>query len=364
MIIIKGLYVHIPFCKQICSYCDFCKRVPKNEEMIWQYLKALKSEYQANKEKYNTIYIGGGTPSSLSLEAFSYLLSIFKDQKPLEYTIEINPESYSKEKGILMKSFGVNRVSIGVQTFNEKHLKILNRQHKNDDVFKTIDSLNSLGINNISLDLMFALPGQSLADISHDLAIIKDLKITHVSYYSLILEEKTLFYHLYKKGLIKLIDHDMQAKMFEKIIKTLNSNGFKQYEVSNFALNKKDESIHNKLYWSLKPYQGLGAGSHGFDGRYRYFHKCNVGEYIKKQMPEKTYQTDQALYQDYLIFGLRLNKGISLSECLKRFNRNPLNDFPILYSFIEEKLLEINNGYLFATLKGMMLLNQIVEVFI
>ncbi len=361
---LRGLYVHIPFCKKICTYCDFCKRVAKDEQMIWDYLYALNKEYQLLTGFFDTIYIGGGTPSMLNLEQLKYLLTIFKNQKPTEYTIEINPESYTTEKGKLLKEYGVNRASIGIQTFNEAILEDINRIHKNKQTFFTIDDLNNIGITNISVDLIFSLPNQSLDDVIDDLNEIKKLKIKHISYYSLILEENTILYDQYKKGLYKPTSIDLESEMFEIIIKKLESFGFKQYEVSNFTKGENYESLHNKLYWTLMPYEAIGAGSHGFNGDIRYYHSRNITNYTKHPIICIETQSNYELYQDYLIFGLRMNKGIDLNDILKRFNRNPLEDFPKLKLFIKENLLEYKESNLKFTKKGLFLLNKIVEEFI
>lgn len=332
--------------------------------MIWDYLETLKSEFSTLTGPFDTIYIGGGTPSMLNNEQLSFLLSIFNEEKPIEYTIEVNPESYTPQKGKIFKKFAVNRISLGVQTFNSKLLADLKRVHTNEQVFKTIDHLNSIGLHNISVDLIFALPTQTLNDLINDLNIIKDLNIKHLSYYELILEEKTIMYHEYKKGNLKLLDQDLQAKMYNTIIDVLKENGFSQYEVSSYAKEPQYESLHNKIYWSLFPYEAIGAGSFGFDGKYRYEHTQNVTKYIKDFSVKKTYQDEEALYQDFLIFGLRKLEGISLAECYERFNKNPLNDFPELENFINLKLLVIEDNFLKPTRKGIFLLNRIVEVFL
>lgn len=360
----KALYVHIPFCEKICNYCDYCKRIPKDELMIWDYLKTLKEEYKKVKGPFTTIYIGGGTPSILNNEQLKYLLSIFKTEKPVEYTIEVNPESYTEEKGKIFKEYNLNRVSLGVQTFNSKHLKKLGRLHTNEQVYETINSLNSLGINNISIDLMFALPEQTIDELLNDLMIVKKLKIKHVSYYELFIEENTVFYHQYKKGILKLTDNDLQAEMYELIINHLKEFGFYQYEISNYAIAEKYQSTHNKIYWSLLPYEAIGVGSHGFNGKDRYYHFSNISEYIKNPEIIKEPQSKEKLYTDYLIFGLRMTKGISLNETKKLFNRNPLTDFKELTDFINSGFLELNNNYLKPTLKGIFLLNKILEVFV
>lgn len=360
----KALYVHIPFCSNICSYCNYCKRIPHDDLMIWDYLKTLKEEYKTLKGPFETIYIGGGTPSMLSKDQLIFLLSIFKDEKPIEYTIEINPESYSHDKGKIFKDFNINRISLGVQTFNEFHLKKLRRTHTNEDVYKAIESLNSLGINNISLDLIFGLPNQTLEELKNDLNILRKLNIKHISYYELYIEENTIFYHEFKKGNLNLPNNDLQALMYEKIIKSLKKFGFNQYEVSNYSKGKYYESLHNKIYWTLYPYEAIGVGSHGFDSKYRYYHKNNVSDYIKDFTPIKTLQTKDDLYTDFLIFGLRMNEGISLDRAFKLFNRNPLKDFKELKLFIDEGYLVVSNNYLKPTLKGTFVLNKIAEVFV
>jgi len=361
---LKALYVHIPFCDKICSYCDFCKRIPKNEKMIWDYLNVLKEQYKKLNGPFDTIYIGGGTPSSLNEKQLTFLLDIFSLEKPKEFTIEVNPESYTKSKGKIFKDFNINRISLGVQTFNEKHLKTLNRAHNNNDVFDTIESLISLGLNNISIDLMFALPEQSIKDILNDIKIVKGLNIKHISYYELFIEEKTYFHHLFKNNKLKPVDPDLQADMYKTIIESLKKLGFNQYEVSNYAKSETYESLHNKIYWTLYPYEAIGAGSHGFDGKYRYFHTRNITEYIKNPVITKNLQTKKDLYADFLIFGLRMNKGISLIKTKELFNKNPLDDYKELKHFIDLGLLVVEDNHLKTTLKGTFLLNKIAEVFV
>lgn len=361
----KGLYVHIPFCEHICFYCDFCKRVPKNKEMVVAYLNTLKVEYERVKDmKFDTIYIGGGTPSMLDLDVLTNLLELFKNQNPTEFTIEVNPESYTEEKGLLFKKFGVNRVSLGVQTFNEKILKKLNRHHVNDDVFNTVNHLYKIGIDNVSVDLIFALPNQTIKDIKCDLDMIGRLGIKHISYYSLILEEKTAFHVWYQQDKYMPQDIDVEADMYVFILDELKKMGYIQYEISNFAKSEKYQSKHNILYWTLSPYEAIGAGSHGFNEMDRYTHSTNITSYINDPSITKFSQTSENLYEDFLIFGLRMTKGINLDEVKKRFNRDPLNDFPTLLSYINEGYLDYSKPYLSLTRKGLLVMNQIVEVFL
>ena len=362
----KGLYVHIPFCAYICHYCDFVKRVPKNKDMIDTYLSALKKELLIYKDHYDTIdtiYIGGGTPSMLSVDQLTILFEALKDINPIEYTIEVNPESYTKEKGLLFKKYGINRVSLGVQTFNQDLLHYLNRGHKNDEVYEAINHLKAINIPYISLDLIFAIPGQTLKDIDIDLNHIKKLDVTHVSWYALILEEKTYFYHQYIHGKFNEMDEDIQALMYEKVVYGLKDQGFNQYEISNFAKHDH-ESKHNKIYWTIDPYIGVGLGAHGFIDGYRTYNERAMPKYLDHYLKEKTYQTDDMLLQDALIFGLRNTKGIEIESIEKRFNIDLFKKYPKLLEKKELGLIDIENGYLKLSKKGTLLGNQVFMVFI
>lgn len=356
-----GLYVHIPFCESICTYCDFCKRIKKDDQMIDDYIHVLKHEYKKLNKTYDTIYIGGGTPSMLSIDQLEALLSIFKDQHPKEYTIEVNPESYTHEKGLLFLKYNINRVSIGIQTFNESILKTLNRKHRNQDVFNTINDLINLGIQNINVDLIFSLPNQTLQDVKNDLAVLASLPITHVSYYSLILEDNTILYHHYKKGLFTPTDDDLEALMYNEIRTYLSNIGYTHYEVSNF--HKGYPSMHNMIYWTNHYYDAIGAGSHGFYID-RYYHTKNITTYIQEQTKKVIPQTPYMNYQDYLIFGLRLIEGVDLRVVKERYNRNPLNDFPKIRSLIRDGLLTLSETHLKVTDQGLLYLNQIEVIFI
>ena len=356
-----GLYVHIPFCEAICRYCDFCKRIKKDDQMIDDYIDVLKSEYEKLNQRFDTIYIGGGTPSMLSIKQLEKLLSIFKRENPIEYTIEVNPESFTYEKGQLFKAYNINRVSIGVQTFNESILKSLNRKHRNQAVFDTIHNLLDIGITNISLDLIFALPNQTLDDVKADLAILKTLPIRHVSYYSLILEENTQLYLDYLNGLYTPTDDDLEALMYIEIKTYLSNLGYTHYEVSNF--HKGAPSLHNMIYWKNNYYHAIGAGSHGFY-KDRYYYTRNVSDYIKNQTKKTIPQTNYMNYQDTLIFGLRMLEGIDLNKLENKFNRHPLNDFPKLHTLIESGLLILEDNHLKVSDKGLLFLNQIEVMFI
>jgi oxygen-independent coproporphyrinogen-3 oxidase len=362
----KGLYVHIPFCESICHYCDFVKRVPSNQENVDLYLDALIKEIELYKNHFDTIktiYIGGGTPSMLTVKQLKKVFEALKDIHPIEYSIEVNPESYSKEKGLLMKAYGINRVSLGVQTFNQELLHYLNRKHTNQQVYDVVNHLKLCGIERISVDLIFAIPGQTIEDLDNDLKHIQKLDITHVSSYSLILEEKTYFYHQYLKGNFEQMDQDLEATMYEKVIKDLENFGFKQYEISNFS-KYNHESLHNKIYWTLDDYIGVGLGAHGFVEGYRTYNERSMPLYFDHFQKEKTYQTKDMLIQDALIFGLRNTKGIKIDNIEKQFDINIFERYPKLKEKMDYGLLKIEKGYLKLTKKGTLLGNQVFMVFI
>ncbi len=362
----KGLYVHIPFCGYICHYCDFVKRVPKNEEMIDNYIDALAKEIDLYKDHFSTIetiYIGGGTPSLLSVKQMTKLFEALKNIHPVEYTIEVNPESYSIDKGLLFKKYGINRVSLGVQTFNQELLHYLNRGHENQQVYDVVNHLKSIDIPYISIDLIFSIPGQTMQDLKHDLEEIKKLDITHVSCYSLILEEKTYFYHQYLHGKFEQMDEDTEAMMYEEVIKYLEHHGFEQYEISNFA-RFGHESKHNTIYWSLDPYIGVGLGAHGFIDGYRTFNERALPKYIDHYQKEKTFQTKEMLLQDDMIFGLRKKVGVDIEKIEEKYQINLFETYPKIQEKMELGLLTLENGNLKLTKKGMLLGNQVFMVFI
>ncbi len=362
----KGLYVHIPFCEYICHYCDFVKRVPKNKEMVDTYLNRLRQEiksYEHHFSSIETIYIGGGTPSMLSVEQLTYLFESLKEISPVEYSIEVNPESYTKEKGLLFKKYKINRVSLGVQTFNQKLLHYLNRGHTNDQVFNVVSHLKEIGIKEISIDLIYAIPNQSIEDLAYDLRFIDQLDITHVSCYSLILEEKTYFYHQYLKGNFETVDEDIEATMYKMVIDELKKQGFEHYEISNFA---KDGhySYHNMIYWTLGEYIGCGLGAHGFVDNMRTYNERNLPKYLEKPLKNSENQDKDTLLQDELIFGLRKIKGINLKDIEDKYKISLLDVYPQLKEKIELGLVEIKEDYLRLTEYGLFLGNQVFMVFI
>ncbi len=366
MIQLKGLYIHIPFCESICHYCDFAKRVTNDNKVIDNYLDALINEiasYQKHFKTIETIYIGGGTPSMLSPLQLKLLFESIKEIRAKEFTIEVNPESYNRQKGELFKQFGVTRISLGVQTFNDNLLRYINRKHTQRQVFDVVDSLKKIGLKNISIDLIYAIPGQTSADLLKDLDYVKQLDIEHVSYYSLILEKKTYFYHQYKKGKFEPIEQDLEAEMFQLTIDNLVNQGFEHYEISNFAKNKK-YSLHNLIYWTLGEYIGVGLGAHGFIDGYRTLNQHTFKQYLSSPLKEKHHQNKDMLLQDELIFGLRKIKGVSLNDVEQKYKVNLFDKYPQLKEQIEYGLLKIERGRLMLTKKGIFLGNQVFIIFV
>ena len=363
----RGLYIHIPFCKSICNYCDFTKRVPKNKEMIDEYLKYLKEElfsYEKYFSSVDTIYIGGGTPTLLDLDELEYLLSMLKDFENIkEFSVEINPETLTLDKVKLLKKYGVNRCSIGVESFDEKILKILGRKHSNKDVYNAIKMLKDEGIFNINIDLIFSTPGSNLSSIENDLKEFYKLDIPHLSYYSLILEEKTVFYHEYMHNRLTLTDNELEAKMYEFIISDLEKNGFKQYEISNFS-KEGYESIHNLKYWENKEYIGVGLGASGYLDSVRYTNNIHLNDYYKKYRKSEEIIDKNAKFSEEMILGLRKMSGINIEYINKTYEKDILKEFKDIEKYINSGDLIIENGFLHLTKKGCLIANDIFVIFI
>ena len=371
-IMLTSLYIHIPFCNQICTYCDFHKEMALDSKKE-MYIDALIKEFLFHKDKYSgleTIYIGGGTPSSLSPVLLEKLLKTIKETIDLnqikEYAIETNPNDINQVFSELISSYKINRVSVGVQTFNDNHLQFLGRTHKKEDIYKAIKQLHHVGIRNISIDLIFSLVNQTIDELESDLTLVKELDIKHISYYSLILEENTKLYYLYDKNEINMNSEDLEGAMYEQVVKTLNLYGFNQYEISNFS-HPGYESLHNLTYWTNKTYLGIGSGAHSLYDNKRFNHIANVKEYIK-QINEGDfdfhYQYDYQSLNDECMLGLRLTKGISIPDIETKYSIKLLERFSALIKFIDLGILEIIDEYLRFTSKGILLGNEVFKVFL
>ncbi len=334
---IKSCYIHIPFCKNICSYCDFCKNF-YDEKIVSDYLNALACEIGNNYkgEELNTLYIGGGTPSSLSLNNLKKLFEILekiKLSKTYEFTFECNYDDITEELLILLKQNRVNRLSIGVQTFNKKYEKILNRKINKVEMINSIN-LSKKYFDNINIDLMYALFEESIEDLEDDLNTFIDLDVKHISTYALIVEEHT------KLGLsnIKEVDEDTQNDMYYKIVGKLKDNGYNHYELSNFSKNGY-ESKHNLTYWKNEEYYGFGAGASGFVNGIRYDNTKSIVNYIngKTRVYEEELSIEQKI-KDEVMLNLRMINGID-KECFK-------NKYNISFDEVFDYKILILNGYL------------------
>jgi oxygen-independent coproporphyrinogen-3 oxidase len=336
-----------------------------------KYIDALIKEIELYHDQFRhikTIFIGGGTPSSISYELQEMLLQKLSEvidmNQVIEYSIESNPNDITKELVLLWKQYGINRVSVGVQTFDDSQLEFLNRSHRTSHIHHAINIIKTNGISNISIDLIFSLINQTIEDVKYDLDEFLTLNIDHLSYYSLILEEKTKLMYLYDKNMVELNSEDLESEMYHLIIDTLAANGYKQYEISNFTRNNK-ESLHNKTYWTNKEYLGIGSGAHSLVQNERFFNIANVTKYTNKINNSEEYRTsyERDEFYEECIMGLRLLDGIDIEVIDSKYGINLLEQIPTLKEYIEEGYLEINNKRLRFTRKGLMIGNVIFGLF-
>lgn len=369
-----GLYIHIPFCSKKCYYCDFTSYVNQNNK-IDDYIKSVLIElFKHRDKKFNTIFIGGGTPSYLNEKQLDSLLKginkVIDIEDVLEFTIECNPGTLSYEKVSIMKSYGVNRLSIGVQSANEDTLKFIGRIHTFSDFDQSVNSAYKAGITNINADLIFGIPNEEFNDYKNTLDVISGYDLQHISCYNLILEENTRFYNLYLKGKFHEIEEDIQVSMYNYTKDYLEDLGFVQYEISNYAKPSK-ECIHNLVYWNFYDYIGVGVSAHSYYEGKRFYNTKNIddyitmctrGEHIYESVIENSVKDN---IEEYIMVGLRKIKGISLTDFNNRFKLDINKIFrDSIDKHIKNGLLEINNGNLALTHRGSLLMNIVLEDFI
>lgn len=354
-----AVYIHIPFCKTICSYCDFCKFF---YDSTWaqKYLKALAKEVKDRYagEEISTIYIGGGTPSSLSLKEMEYLLQItkfFHVTQNVEITFECNLNDINQEKLKLLKQYGVNRLSIGIESFQEDILSFLGRNHTFKEAKEKISLARTMGFTNINLDLIYAIPFQSLQDLKKDLQLILKLKPEHISTYSLMIEKHTLL----SVNKASSISEEMDYKMYETIEKYLCHHHYVHYEVSNFA-KKGYESRHNLKYWNNFEYYGFGLSASGYIEDVRYQNTKNFTKYLQGEY-EGTQEllTLQDKMENEVMLGLRKLKGINKEEFLKKYQVPIEEAFPIA-PLLKNKELKQKDGYIFIPKDKIYVMNEIL----
>lgn len=359
----RYLYVHIPFCNHICTYCDFCKVFYK-EDWVDQYLDALSFEINDKgiHGLFDTIYIGGGTPSCLSVQQLKKFFEIIKpfSQNVQELTIEVNPESMNEEKINLMISNHVNRMSIGVQTFHDHLLQDIGRHHTSKEAINLINVLKEKGIHDINVDLIYGLPHQTLQDIDEDIQKIQQLNISHVSIYSLILEEHTT---LKIQNYQPLTDEE-DAIWYGHINTVLKNNGFIHYEVSNYYRSKP--SLHNLAYWHYHDYQGIGLSAHSLINHYRIENTNSLTQYLNHRYAKeeiKLSKSDELF--EMLMMGLRLTEGVSIDNMNQIFEIDFMSEYKkTIKKYQQLNMLEIKEGYIKTTSLGMNYLNNILIDFL
>lgn len=358
---IESLYIHIPFCDSICSYCSFKKQIYNEEQSKKYILNLLDDLKRIPKCSLKTIYIGGGTPSSLADNDLEILLSNLKPllKEDYEFTIESNPENLTFNKAKIFNKYGVNRVSIGVQTFNEKFLKLLSRKHSLNDINEAVNNLLLNNINNINFDLIYGLPFQALNDFILDIKYLKNFPLTHVSLYSLTIDENTIFNNLkYEEA-----DEDLLRDMSDEATKILSEYGFNKYEVSNYS-KPNYESKHNLTYWFDNEYYGIGISASGYENNIRYKNITSLKKYNEGERKFEEEKVDDFNHEyEFIMLNLRTKYGIDLDRYKEIFNK----DFLKTYKNEIEKLSDfiiINNNKVTVKDNNYMILNTLILEFI
>ena len=366
-------YVHIPFCTQICYYCDFSKVFIKNQP-VDSYLEHLLQEFHSyDIQKLRTLYIGGGTPTALSAPQLEVLLDGLTKNLDLsvleELTIEANPGDLDPDKIAVLKNSAVNRVSLGVQTFDDKMLKKIGRSHLERDIYENIDCLKLAGFDNISIDLIYALPGQTMEQVKDNVAKAIALDIPHMSLYSLILENHTVFMNRMRRGKLPLPKEELEAEMFEYIIAELERAGFEHYEISNFS-KPGFESRHNLMYWENAEYYGIGAGASGYVNGVRYKNHGPIRHYLKAVEEGNARINEEHLslreqMEEEMFLGLRKKAGVSKARFEEKFGTS----FEELYGQVvrdlcHQGLLQVEGQQIRMTKKGLFLGDTVAERFI
>ncbi len=377
-----GIYIHIPFCAKKCSYCDFISFSDK-DNLIEDYVFTLKKEikdFDFFRVNVTTIYLGGGTPSYLDAKYITEILDLLKEKlvnnkvawKDLEIAIEVNPGTVNKEKLEAYKNAGVNRLSIGLQSTSNRLLKQIGRIHTYGDFLDTYNLAKEVGFNNINVDLMIALPNQTIQDIKESLEKIVYLNPNHISVYSLIVEEGTLISKWLDEGKIELPSDEEERRMYWYVKNFLELSGYNHYEISNFS-KKGKESKHNLNCWNQEEYIGFGLAAHSYINGVRFCNTSNLEEYIKniennnldknREIEEK--QTKEDKEKEFMMLGFRKIEGVNISKFKEKYQENPLYLFrKELDKLVNEGLIEVDLNNIKLTNKGLDLANLVFEEFI
>ena len=345
------VYIHVPFCKSRCLYCDFFSTTALDKRE--QYVQAVIREAQERvKGNVSTIYFGGGTPSMLSVEQLTQILNAIGAQAQ-EITLEANPGDLTKEKLRALRAAGFNRLSIGIQSFRDKELQLIGRRHSADEARAAVKMAQAAGFDNISIDLMYALPGQTTTDWQYNIDEALKLNVQHISCYCLTYEPHTALTRLIENGTLSPADEDTENEMYDLLCNRLKDSGFKHYEVSNFARHRY-YSRHNSGYWNNTPYIGLGAGAHSYDGQKRRWNISDLDRYIACCAFEEETLTAEQIEMERIMLGLRTCTGIEYDDVLLR-KAQP---------FLDKGQLSIKNNRLVATQSGLHILNRIIEALV
>ena len=376
----RGIYIHIPFCHQICNYCDFNKVFFKNQP-VDEYIEAVGKEIEMTVKEspesfanVETIFLGGGTPTALSAEQITRLLSLIAKHISLsnvkEFTSEANPDELTREKLRALLNGGVNRLSMGVQSFDQELLKKIGRTHSNEHVYETIALAKEVGFTNISIDLMYGLPGQTMEQWEDTLNKAMALNLPHYSAYSLIVEPKTIFYIQYAKGKLVLPSEDLEAEMYDVLMTTMEKHGKSQYEISNFAVTGY-ESIHNKIYWDNDEYAGFGAGAHGYLQGIRYSNHGPIKKYIEtvqsgtRPLVHSHAVTTEERLEEQMFLGLRKVEGVPHRVFENKFNQSVHELYAKqIDKLINEGLLQHDKNGVRLTRKGRFVGNEVFQQFL
>jgi len=366
-----GLYIHIPFCKQACYYCDF--HFSTNQSQKTELVNYIAQELEIQKdylqgEPLETIYLGGGTPSLLSaidLEILFNAIHKYYSVKDLpEITLEANPDDLTPERLQELAAMGVNRLSIGIQSFDEQILRFLNRAHTAQDALQCVANARAAGISNISIDLIYSIPGQSDVLLKNNLAKAIALKPEHISAYSLTVEEKTVFGRWASHGKLTAMEEGLSAVQFELVMNSLQEHGYQHYEISNYCLSGF-ESKHNTSYWQQRKYLGVGPSAHSFDGESRQFNVSNNHAYMNAlrdwKIPfERELLTQENKINEYIFTSLRTNRGCSLAYLVSQYDYDLMKmNESYLNQLTEKNLIQLTENKIVLTPTGRLLADKI-----
>src|SRR6056297_2812290 len=368
-----GLYIHIPFCESKCHYCDFYSITKSSSYVKDIYIKSLIKEIKLNKNnidgcKFDTIFIGGGTPSSINANLYSNLFNYLKENKLIqrnaEITMEVNPKNRGYDYLNKIKEIGVNRLSVGIQTFNDDILKVIGRNHNRKEGENFLSKVNKVGFDNLSCDLIFNLPLQKYSHIENDIDILKKYNVKHISLYSLKVNPNTKIKDIIENDIYKLMDENEERETYYTAREYMKENGYVQYEISNFC-KKGYQSRHNLKYWNREEYIGIGASAHSFIKNKRYSNISNVEKYIERINSKKStidfeeyIEKEEAIWE-HLILGLRKTEGINIKSFEEKYSIS-VNKYKNKFEDLEKKgLINWSDKSLKLTRKGMDLSNYV-----